>query len=106
MQLSKQRAYTRETAILNVQYNRAETYEKRAEIDSIWRKSYDKSGQAQLLSVVFFALSGACWGANIVDAFLFQNNENEVLSVIDSVRKNTMISLNKEKAEIAYTIDF
>jgi hypothetical protein len=106
MQLSKQRALTRETVILNVQYNRAETYDKRAEIDSIWRESYDKSDQAQLLSVVFFALSGACWGANIVDALLFQNNESEVLSVIETVGKNTAFSFSKEKAHISYTVDF
>jgi hypothetical protein len=105
-ELSHKNSSARETAYLEAEYRMASTYEQRAETFQNWQEAFDKSGRSNLMMMAYGGAAAVVWGLNIVDIVAFKPKDAGESSIINTIRNNTLLAFNGEKALLKYTVTF
>lgn len=99
-------AYDRATVYDSVKMDLAQTFDEKKRYYDDWQDMIEKSDQAQMLTFVFGGAAAVWWAWNIVDALLFGPDKAEETGLIKSLKDNTVVSVNKDKASLTYRLTF
>ncbi len=104
-QVVRKAALDRSTEYFAVEMDTAVSYEDKAEIEQRWNEAIEESEQAQTLAIAFGLSAAVWWAWNIVDAIIFDPTQDEE-ALLRRIKKNTVVAVGLEKAQVSYHIDF
>jgi hypothetical protein len=98
---------SRETYVLTVRYDMAQTYEEKNRQYHNWQDAYNKYGDSQIKMIAYIGAAGLLWGWNIADAVLFAPKKSSEESLLEKTfRENLAFSGSLDRPEITLLIPF
>lgn len=105
--VAKHAAYVRKAAYDSVTiFNEGGYAEAYREVMTSWQENNDNASKTKTMAMAFGGAALAWWAWNIVDGFLFTPPQNNELSFIDKIRRNTVVAVGPENASVSCSVDF
>ncbi|MBD3239248.1 MAG: hypothetical protein GF331_01580 [Chitinivibrionales bacterium] len=104
-QVVRKAAFDRSTEYLKAEMDTATVYENKYELEQQWIETIEDSDRAQMLSIAFGASAAVWWAWNIIDAIMFAPKSGDE-ALLRRIKKNTVVSVGLDKAQVSYLIDF
>jgi hypothetical protein len=71
-----------------------------------WQNRADTHDRAKIMALSFGGLAVAWWAWNIVDGIIFVPQDSDEMSLLNKAKRNTMLSVGPDGAQIHYSLDF
>jgi len=106
-QWSNRESSSRETYVLTIRYDKANTFEEKNRQFSNWQDAFNKYNNTQMSMALYAGGALLLWGWNVADAVLFAPAAPvEESSLYKTVKENLALSASLNQTKISYTIPF